>query len=353
MIKTLSPYYVSVPLISPNSSEICSQYTIKIYIWSGNKSAVPSEATYEKTKINAAGLDTTDKVNIARIVNDFIDFTCTQSIVTSLEDGNNQSWVKLEVYYATTDESDDDLAQLVQTVLATKGYGYFLEGENPQIPANKILLEGDEFKVNRTGFFVLPIYADEVTTSNVTVKSYPINEIDYTISVPGTEYSNELVQYLWVNISEAANDEYIEIVYNSIITTILITDECRYTPIDICFQNKEGAIQLLTFFKKKTDSMQLESEKYEGNRDIGEHQFIKFNINSVSKFSINSGYMDEDKNETIKQLLRSERVWQLSASVEIPLNISTSSFETKTRQNDRLINYAIEFEYAFNDINNV
>ena len=353
MIKTLSPYYVSIPLISPNSSEICTQYTIKIYVWSGNKSAVPSEPNYEITKINAAALDTTDKVNIARIVNDFIDFTCVQSTVTSLEDGDNQSWVKFECYYLTSDESDTDLAQLVQTVLATKGYGYFLEGENPQIPTNKTLLTGDEFKANRSGFYVQAILADEVTPSSITVKSYPGNEIDYTISVPDTEYSNELVKYLWVKVDEATIDEYIEVIYNGVTTTILITDECRYTPLDIAFQNKEGAIQILTFFKKKTDSMSIKSERYEGNRTIGQHQFIKFNIQGSSKFNANTGYVVEDRNEAIKQLLLSERVWLLDNGTEIPLNVGTPSLEFKTRANDRLINYTIEFEYAFNDINNV
>jgi len=37
----------------------------------------------------------------------------------------------------------------------------------------------------------------------------------------------------------------------------------------------------------------------------------------------------------------------------IPLNVVSKSFEYKTRQKDRLINYEIEFENAFNEINNI
>ena len=37
----------------------------------------------------------------------------------------------------------------------------------------------------------------------------------------------------------------------------------------------------------------------------------------------------------------------------MPLNVSKKSLEYKTRQNDRLINYEFEFEYAYNEINNV
>lgn len=187
----------------------------------------------------------------------------------------------------------------------------------------------------------------------VTVVSYPLNEISYAIATPDTINSDEIIKYLWVDVSEAPTDSYIEITYNSVTTTVLITDECRYTPVDIAFQNKEGAIQIFTFFKAKRDSISIDSEKYEGNRGHGFHQDVKFNVKSRTKFSVNSGFVTEDKNETIEQLLSSERVWLIQDGIETPLNVSTSSQEFKTRQNDRLINYQIEFDYAFNKINNV
>jgi len=156
MIKTLSPYYIFIPRVNPNTSIVCGSYTLKLYVWQGNKTAVPSTPDYEITKINASNSNQTDKVDIARIVNDFIDFNCVQSTVTSLENGDNQYWTKTEVYY------DDQplVAQNKNILLSMKGYGYFMEGQNPQIPNNKILLEGDEFKVSRSGYFVLPIMMD-------------------------------------------------------------------------------------------------------------------------------------------------------------------------------------------------
>lgn len=187
----------------------------------------------------------------------------------------------------------------------------------------------------------------------ITVKSYPLNEIDYSIATPSSTFSYELVKYLWVDVSEAITDTYIEITYNSVVTTLLITDECRYTPVDIAFQNKEGALQILTFFKAKRDSLSVESEQYEGNLGQGRHQFIKYNKTGKTKFNVNSGFVSEDLNDVYKQLLLSERVWLLNNGVEVPLNVSSSSLEFKTRQNDRLINYQIEFEHAFNEINNV
>lgn len=190
----------------------------------------------------------------------------------------------------------------------------------------------------------------------MTVISYPNNEINYTISEPTSLLSNEIVQYLWIDVSETTTDEYIEIFYNGVTTTLLIIDECRYTPIDIFFQNKEGAQQTLTFFKAKTDSLSVTKDTFESDRgqpSDGNHQFIDFNVNGKAKFKVNSGFVDEAMNETFKQLLLSQRLWKFENGIFTPLNVSSSSLEYKTRQKDRLINYEIELEYSFNEINNI
>ena len=157
MIKTLSPHYIVVPLVNPDTLVVCGSYVLNIYVWDGNKSAVPSEPEYVMTKINAAASSGSDRINISHIVNDFIDFKLEHPEATSLENGNNQVWVKTEVYY--DDEPED--AKQESILLATKGYGWFMEGNNPQLPGNKILLTGDEFKANRNGYFILPILINE------------------------------------------------------------------------------------------------------------------------------------------------------------------------------------------------
>ena len=190
----------------------------------------------------------------------------------------------------------------------------------------------------------------------VTVISYPSNEINFSQNVPDSVNSNKIISYVWVDVAEAPTDEYIEITYNSETITLLIENECRYNPIDIFFQNKEGAQQVLTFFKKQTESISITSEEYESNAgqpSLGNHQITKFNIQGKTKLKVNSGFVSEAMNETFKQLLLSERVWKYESGVFTPLNVSSSSLEYKTRANDRLINYEVEFSYAFNEINNI
>lgn len=191
---------------------------------------------------------------------------------------------------------------------------------------------------------------------NITVISYPSNEINFVQDVGDSLLSEELVKYMWVDVSEAPTDEYIEITYNGETVTLLIEEECRYNPIDIVFQNKEGAQQVMTFFKKAVDSMSITNEEYESNNGqplLGNHQVTRYNVQAKSKFKVNSGFVAEEMNETFKQLLLSERVWKYENGIFTPLNVGTNSIEYKTRANDRLLNYEVEFSYAFNEINNI
>jgi hypothetical protein len=191
--------------------------------------------------------------------------------------------------------------------------------------------------------------------AEVTIRSYPNSEVNIITEVPDTLESSEIIQSIWIDGSEMPTDHYVEVTYNGETITLFLTDECRYTPLDIAFQNKEGALQIITFFKAKKDSMSVTDETFESDRgqpSDGSHQFVRYNVNAKSKFTINSGFVDESLNETFKQLFLSERVWSYDGTFT-PLNISNKQLEYKTRANDRLINYEVTFDYAFNEINNV
>ena len=56
----------------------------------------------------------------------------------------------------------------------TLGYAYGNEGRNVTAVSNQTLLNPQEYKVNREGNFVFPIFVPTgATSSAVTVKSYP------------------------------------------------------------------------------------------------------------------------------------------------------------------------------------
>lgn len=346
MIKSLSPYYLYIPWISPLTSTVCTAYTLRIYVWDGLKVSAPATASYTVTKPNLATSSGTDKLDISQLINDYIDFE---------PNGNNQRWVKTTVVYTTINELDLNAVQLPSTNLMLQGYGTGLDGENAQTPTNKVLISGNEFKVFRSGYFNLPIIISESITTSATIKSYPSLNINDTHTFLPTQNNSSLVRNILVDLSLALNDEVVEVIYNDVVITLLVTDECRYAPIDIAFQNKEGALQFITFFKAKTESLTVTSEEFQTDRGQaidGFHQMVTYNVQGNSKFKMNSGFVDESMNETMKQLFLSERVWQFDGTNYIPLKLGSKSLEYKTRMKDRLINYEVELEYAFNEINN-
>ena len=157
MIKSLSPYYVNTPFISPLTSEQCTEYKLQLYVWNGSLVNVPATPTYEKTILNTDVSSGNSPVNISKLINDFLTFSTNSSTITEPIDGNNQLWVQHDVIYTTTDVLDDDVQQNITTDIMVSGYGYGNEGENPQPPANNILIQGTEFNINRKGFFIVPI----------------------------------------------------------------------------------------------------------------------------------------------------------------------------------------------------
>ena len=84
-------------------------------------------------------------------------------------------------------------------------------------------------------------------------------------------------------------------------------------------------------------------------------KYLTHKQNKSHTFS--SGYYPEFANEQFEELLLSEFIWwstvKKGAGIVIPLKVKTSSVAFKTSVNDRLIEYTIEFEEAFDYINNI
>lgn len=355
MIKTLSPYYKTIPWMSPSSGTLPDKYILELYIWDGLKTSVPVTVSYELENVNPLGRTGNSEVNISNYINDFLNIPLYQNTTTSLISTNSQVWVKSQIIYYIGGVAQSP--EFVSIDLALKGYNYGMDGVNGSTPSNGVLSSVTEIKVNNNSFFSLPVFLSETLATDVTVISYPLNTLNKVYNEALTIDSGDSVKSIWVKVSEAVNEEYIEISYNGTVEcTLLIQEENRYTPQDIFFHNKEGQLQSITFFKDKKDSIELSSETYDsgyGQPLDGIHQVVDYNQSAKSKFSVNSGFMSEDNNEIIKQLLIKKTSWIYNGTIFTPVRVTDSNMEFKTRQRERLINYTIEFDYAFNEVNNI
>ena len=353
MIRALSPFYIDTPLVYGGVT--CAKYTLNVWVWNGDKSTPDSTNSYQITYENTTASTGSHSININAIIQDYIEFKePTPSLVAGVQviDGNNQQWVYSYVTYdavATIQNEATDIMVL--------GYAYGNEGRNVTSVKNNTLLIPQQYKVNRQGSFVFPIFVPTgFTPQAISVKSYPALTINFTNTPAQSDLSNKVIKYLWIDAAVATNESYIEIIWNGKTTTLDITRECKYTPLNTFFQNKDGALQSFTLFKKQEESISVTDSSFETNRgqaSDGFHQFVRYGVQARTTLTAETGWLDEDMNEIVKQILLTERIWSFSSGVYTPLNLKMTSQKFKTRQNDRLINYTMTFEKSYNEINNI
>ena len=144
------------------------------------------------------------------------------------------------------------------------------------------------------------------------------------------------------------------------------TFECsKYEPIKVTFVNKFGALQDIFFTLKSIESTNVKSESYKRsvfNQDTlsyntSQHQNQLFHTNANDKIVVNTDYLNDDYNEVIEQLMISEQTWMTRITNDeelvLPVVPSTKSVTYKTSLNDKLVQYTVEFDMAFDKINNI
>jgi len=158
-----------------------------------------------------------------------------------------------------------------------------------------------------------------------------------------------------------------------------VTCEPKHDPVHIAFINKFGMWDYCTFFKRSEDNYTVQNEQYKAitgevvsgaySIDKANPQYRKYNIKSKKTKTLNTGWVGEDHAELMKQLLLSDRVLILSddrtvtpsgtgeqrqytyTQNGVAVNVVTNSLQLQKHVNERMINYTIEIEYAFDDLN--
>jgi hypothetical protein len=136
----------------------------------------------------------------------------------------------------------------------------------------------------------------------------------------------------------------------------------------IIYINKYGVQQDLWFFLKETRNIARTNEGYKSNTitypngssatyNIQNAPNKVFNTQAKQTHTLSSGYYPEFLNQQFEELLLSEYIWlstfKKGSGVIIPVKVKTSTVAFKTSVNDRLIEYTMEFEEAYDYINNI
>lgn len=130
-------------------------------------------------------------------------------------------------------------------------------------------------------------------------------------------------------------------------------EECKYTPVKVDFINKYGAFQREFFFLASNDSIEVTNKDYNlmqpYNYSLTGGQRTTYNQNGTQTIKVNSGWVEEDFKDNLKQLMLSEKVLVDGK----PAILKTKSIELNKSINTKQINYSLEFEFAYDLVNNI
>jgi len=276
--------------------------------------------------------------------------------------------------------------------LGIDGYGYFEDGTNPrsvQYTTPMVLQYNTTVYYNDGADIKIPIYA-EAETVTATLTSTAGADINWDnaddfwdtynetwgsgqtpVIITDNGNTNQKIQYLIITDSEDLNNnDFVTISSNNasypdVIITLKKVCEPKYTPLNIIFYNKFGALQNLWFFKKSMTNINITSQQFKNNildiensggapsYALSKHQEKKFMANGKESITVNSGFYTEDHNEVVREMLLAEQVWIYNGTNTLPINLKSNTLQFKKSVNDKLISYTLSFDYAYDKINNI
>ena len=138
--------------------------------------------------------------------------------------------------------------------------------------------------------------------------------------------------------------------------------EPKYTPVRVSFINKFGVVDYLTCFKVSTRSGNFTAEQYMPQINISATtpqsltqtmQKRRFDVNSTEVITLNTGWVQENYDDVIRELLMSEKVSINYEGVEFTVNPQDSGVDYQKEINQKMINYTLSFEIAWDIRNNI
>jgi len=340
---------VAAPLYDGATLGVPTSAVFDIYIWEGLDTAVPGTATYQITKLPKFTGDNALYININKYILDFI----TQNGTT-----NKAVWVLINV--AT--QTDIGTIQSSNQYLATEGYSNHFDGLN-YATTSPILMDNNVFYYELGQNFNISLCSAYVETTVNQYSGVLGNVLEDSVVVP---ISNDTANVIYIDSAGAGiNITRIDyVVAAAIVKTFVVKEitECKYTPIKCTFLNRSGVLQDIVFFKSSKESLSVKGKTYKSTSlsmvtdgstnymttDTTAHKDKRINVDATKTITLNTGFIDEDNNVLIEQLMLSEYVWITKDGNLTPVNVDKKSLDIQTRINDKVIKYSVKMKYSYN-----
>lgn len=343
IINSRSPYIITVN----EPSQIGSK--IELFIWNDTAS-LPLTPTYTLSKKIASATQTANYYDIANYISEYI------TNINSGQDNRLQYCnVRVKSYY----QNILGTYTLIDTVdyIGVYGYNLYTDGVNKLNDRTAFIKDGLITYYNRGSIPFVTVYSyglpfaakyKDLSNANEVVVNYDGTNKFYNIplSLNDSNYNNGNTLFLDFGILDAEK--------NAGPFTVIPVCEPKYIPITCTFINRYGGWQFLTFFKAQTNSINVTASNFKlmsnnFNYNTKEASEKVFNVNGKKTVRLNTGWVDENYDEVIQDLLLSETV----LLDDKPVKVKSQSLTFKTSIIDKNINYELEFEYAYDLINTI
>jgi hypothetical protein len=403
LVGARSPIYVTA-----NYSALATSLTdveFEVYIWQGSRSSRPASAQYTLFRDVFAGTDVS--FDIAPMVQEYLSNAYENLDGTSIAYAPDGSVVWVQMDYTVNYQNKADPPVTVNDTGSTEifeasnGYHIFIEAANKEV--NKGFASVNAVKyIKDSGNEVVPVYLgkwgegydiywaykDRVIADGGTVeggsacaniglyKVEYLSDSGYNVDLLITEaqlqglQAEERVMLLPCGVTNlttwlgSVGEPLVYVNYYDLNlkdkdgTTLdtrrfYPTCESKYSPSVMQFVNKNGVWESVTFFKRSDSTINTTTNEYRKSLgssgstgftyDTTAHKYQRINTNGRKRFTLNTGWVGEDYDTIMEQMLMSERV-MLDG---LPVNVTTNSLNLQKSVNDKMINYIIEVEEAF------
>jgi hypothetical protein len=345
-INARNPYIVTIN----ETSQI--ETKLEIYLWNGTGS-MPASPAYTLSKMIPSSNNPATYYDVSPYIREYIDHDTLQTITNVITATPTTQWCNVGLKLFKKISTSFIQVGSTQTHFGVDGYGYYEEGYNPTL-GNYLLSSGTyTYNYDLSGEY-----------GWLTLYTGSGNSVKYTNLSTGATTTTGLTNNVWRDIPRvlstyAAVGNKLEIIDGSAAVLFTATfqpkEECKYTPVQLDFVNKFGAWQREWFFKASNDSLGIENTEYNlmqtryPNYSTLEGQRQVFNANGKKMIRVNTDWVSESFKEVIQQLMLSERI----LINKKPAKLNTKNTELFKSINTHMINYQLEFEFAYDVINSV
>ena len=356
-INVRSPFFISAPIYTGSTTIVPDNVVFNVFVWSGDISSdKPTEPNYVINKDSRFLNDDKIYIDISKLAQDFIQHEYNGTLSYSCV---FVAWNTITTY------SEGELEEN-KTILAFDGYNNYFENVN-YIPSNDLMISNKYISVKLGDTIHLPMYlgGDEY---NIEFRNGTSIEDDANIIPINISNTNNAVFNASAN-AENVNNIRIENITQATeeILDVEIVEECIYEPIKCVFINSDGVQQEFWFYKANREDLRVTDETYQRNvlnesivnnqvnlsYNTSSHKNKRYNTQGVKSITVNTGYIDQDNNILIEELLLSENIWLVINNVITPVDIQDKSVSYLTKTNDQLIKYTLKFGFSFNQVQNI